>query len=228
MSVAAALDEAMARLEAGALDERRRFMAEKYAPTALQHLGCPMPVVHAVARSLSRGEPSLELVEELVATGVVEGRMVAYDLCWAWRKQLPFTAEQVEALGVGNDNWPCADLYAAIVSGPMWMLGVLDDEQILGWARRDDPWWRRMAATSTVAWNKKRRGGTGDTRRTLMLCHELAADRDPFVVKAVSWALRELVPWDPEAVRGFLETHEVAARVRREATKKLTTGRKNG
>jgi hypothetical protein len=49
------------------------------------------------------------------------------------------------------------------------------------------------------------------------------------VVKALSWALRELVVWDPAAVRGFLDDHgdAVAARVRREVTTKLETGRKD-
>ena len=49
------------------------------------------------------------------------------------------------------------------------------------------------------------------------------------VVKAVSWALRELAIWDPAAVRAFLAAHdrELAARVKREARSKLETGLKN-
>jgi 3-methyladenine DNA glycosylase AlkD len=47
------------------------------------------------------------------------------------------------------------------------------------------------------------------------------------VVKALSWALRELVVWDPEAVRRFLDDHEgLSARVRREVRSKLETGHK--
>ena len=46
----------------------------------------------------------------------------------------------------------------------------------------------------------------------------------------MSWALRSLVEWDPDAVRGFLADHgpEVAARARRETAHKLETGRKSG
>jgi 3-methyladenine DNA glycosylase AlkD len=33
------------------------------------------------------------------------------------------------------------------------------------------------------------------------------ADPDDMVVKAMSWALRELVPHDPDAVRAFLTRH---------------------
>jgi len=49
------------------------------------------------------------------------------------------------------------------------------------------------------------------------------------VVKAMSWALRELVVHDPDAVWAFLGEHEgrLAARARREVRNKLTTGLKN-
>jgi 3-methyladenine DNA glycosylase AlkD len=72
-------------------------------------------------------------------------------------------------------------------------------------------------------------GRAGDTERTLDICRRLAADGDDMVVKALSWALRELVVWDPEAVRRFLDTyHEViATRIRREVRSKLETGGKH-
>jgi 3-methyladenine DNA glycosylase AlkD len=82
---------------------------------------------------------------------------------------------------------------------------------------------------STVPLNLAAAGGTGDAPRTLDICGRLVDDRDDMVVKALSWALRELVPRDPEAVRGFLADHDgrLAARVRREVATKLDTGRKS-
>ncbi len=82
---------------------------------------------------------------------------------------------------------------------------------------------------STVALNVKASGGTGDTDRTLAVCRILIDDHDDMVVKALSWALRALVPHDPEAVQGFLTEYEecLAARVKREVKNKLTTGLKN-
>jgi hypothetical protein len=73
------------------------------------------------------------------------------------------------------------------------------------------------------------RGGTSDVPRTLRLCRLLAADHEDMVVKAMSWALREVSKRDPAAVRAFLERHSgvLAARVVREVTNKLVTGRKN-
>ena len=57
----------------------------------------------------------------------------------------------------------------------------------------------------------------------------LVDDHDDMVAKALSWALRELVPRDAEAVQAFLAEHEhvLAARVKREVRNKLTTGLKN-
>lgn len=57
----------------------------------------------------------------------------------------------------------------------------------------------------------------------------LIADRDEMVVKALSWALRELAKREPKPVRAFLTTHKdaLAARLTREVNNKLTTGLKN-
>ena len=57
----------------------------------------------------------------------------------------------------------------------------------------------------------------------------LVGDYDDMVVKAMSWALRELVVHDADAVAEFLSEHEdvLAARVKREVRNKLTTGLKN-
>jgi 3-methyladenine DNA glycosylase AlkD len=49
------------------------------------------------------------------------------------------------------------------------------------------------------------------------------------VVKAMSWALRELSKRDQKAVRSFLDEHrdKLSARVLREVRNKLSTGLKN-
>lgn len=50
------------------------------------------------------------------------------------------------------------------------------------------------------------------------------------IVKALSWALRELSKHDKKAVGKFMQEHNenLAGRVRREVYTKLKTGRKNG
>ncbi len=61
------------------------------------------------------------------------------------------------------------------------------------------------------------------------MCALLVEDRDDMVVKALSWALRELSKRDSKTVRVFLAEHKevLAARVLREVRSKLNTGLKN-
>ena len=90
-------------------------------------------------------------------------------------------------------------------------------------------WWRRAALVSTVALNVRSQGGMGDAPRTFMVCQLLVADPDDMLVKALSWALRELAAHNPQAVRAFLDENEnvLAGRVKREVSKQLNTGLKN-
>ena len=57
----------------------------------------------------------------------------------------------------------------------------------------------------------------------------LLDDRDDMVVKAMSWALRELTKFRSADVQEFLDQHseKLAPRVKREVGSKLKTGLKN-
>jgi len=135
----------------------------------------------------------------------------------------------LEALGRGIDNWIAVDCFGCFVSGPVWREGLVPDSLIQRWARSKDRWWRRAAVVSTVPLNNKTRGGGGDAARTLRICEMLTHDRDDMVVKAMSWALRELSKRDSQAVKGFIQKHhdDLAPRVLREVSNKLETGLKN-
>ncbi|HEY1848658.1 MAG TPA: DNA alkylation repair protein [Opitutaceae bacterium] len=138
------------------------------------------------------------------------------------------TAREVEALGRGLDSWGAVDCFGVLVAGPAWRRGRLTDNRIHRWARSPDRWRRRAALVSTVALNSAADAGLVDARRTLAVCRRLAGDRDPLVVKALSWALRQLAKRDPGAVRAYLAADGdlLAAQVRREVRNKLETGRK--
>jgi len=138
-------------------------------------------------------------------------------------------ASELEELGQGINSWSSVDSFARTLVGLAWLKGQVSDELIYKWAHSKDRWWRRAALVSTVALNRRSQGGRGDIPRTLEVCRLLVDDHDDTVVKAMSWALRELVVHDPEAVREFLSEYEdvLAARVKREVKNKLTTGLKN-
>jgi 3-methyladenine DNA glycosylase AlkD len=157
-------------------------------------------------------------------------RWLAYDLINHHRAALAsIDAAELESLGQGMDSWGAVDSFGRSLSGPVWRQRQVPDALIHKWAHSEDRWWRRAALVSTVPLNVRARGGTGDVPRTLAVCRLLVDDRDDMVVKAMSWALRELVVYDPDAVRAFLAEYDdrLAARAKREVRNKLTTGLKN-
>jgi len=157
-------------------------------------------------------------------------RFVAYEIIKHHRASLAsLRQKQLEQFGNGIDEWGEVDCFACYLAGPAWREHQVPDKVIHRWARSKDRWWRRAALVSTVPLNSKAQGGNGDTARTLEVCGLLAGDRDDMVVKAMSWALRELSKRDPKSVRQFLDKHHglVAARVLREVSNKLSTGLKN-
>jgi 3-methyladenine DNA glycosylase AlkD len=170
-----------------------------------------------------------------VAYGLLEGgdlvpRFVAYELVCHHGPTLAGLGEKaLLRLGRGIDSWGAVDCFACFLSGRAWRERQIPDAVIHQWARSSDRWWRRAALVSTVPLNNRSQGGRGDPGRTLPVCALLLPDRDDMVVKAMSWALRELSKRDAATVRAFLVEHQtsLAPRVLREVGNKLTTGLKN-
>jgi 3-methyladenine DNA glycosylase AlkD len=138
------------------------------------------------------------------------------------------TPATIRRLGRGLADWASVDTFACYLAGPAWREGRLPTSQVHAWLGSPDRWQRRAAVACTVALNVPARGGRGDAARTLAVCRRVVKDRDDMVVKALSWALRSLVAWDPRAVSAFLAEHAetLAGRVKREVGTKLRTGRK--
>ena len=169
-----------------------------------------------------------EAARRILETG--QHRWIAYELILdhpeAFRS---LDRDTLEHLGSGIDSSSSVDSFARTLSGPAWRDGLISSDTIRAWARSPDRWWRRAALVSTVALNVESRGGKGDFDKTLGICEILLEDRDDMVVKALSWALRELIAHDPARVEAFVRAHEdvLAPRVKREVRNKLDTGLKN-
>jgi 3-methyladenine DNA glycosylase AlkD len=187
--------------------------------------------IRRVRRDYSRrlhglsGEEILALADALVD----RHRWVAYELLYHHPDGFAaIGVREVERLARGMDGWGSVDAFSRYISGPAWQRRLVPDTAVQGWAHSPSRWWRRAALVSTVGLNLRAAGGTGDTERTLDICSRLVADRDDMVVKAMSWALRELVVWDAGSVSRFLDEHgnQLAPRVVREVRSKLDTGLK--
>lgn len=137
------------------------------------------------------------------------------------------TIAQLLQLGEGIDSWSAVDCFACILSGPVWRDGRLSGTLVHDWACSADHWWRRTALVSTVALS--RRGTAQDIRAAIEICTLAVSDRHDMVVKALSWALREIAKKHPGQAGKFLARHRagLAARVIREVQNKIATGLKN-
>lgn len=178
----------------------------------------------------TRAELVIQMALNLTRLHDLTLRWVAFELVQHHKAAFrALDATLLEKLGQGIDSWAAVDAFACYLAGPAWREGQIKDKAIERWSHSKNRWWRRAALVSTVPLNCKTRGGRGNSLRTLRICELLASDRDDMVVKALSWALRELAKHDPDSVREFMIQHseELAPRVRREVENKLRTGLKN-
>lgn len=211
----------------GVEDVRRRL-------AALASLDAPS--VRAIRRQYTRqladASPAfaLRFVRALLKNGGWPERVVAWEVLAAHDGAFRLLNDRLaEEMAGGLADWASVDLYGVTVLGQAWRAGLVTDSTIITWTRSPDRWRRRLALVATVPLNLRSRGGAGDASRTLRVCRALVDDRDGMVVKAMSWALRQLAGHDPQSVESFLRTHDhrLAARVKREVLKKLRTGLKS-
>jgi 3-methyladenine DNA glycosylase AlkD len=192
--------------------------------------------IRTFRRELSRrlaSEPSdfvFLLSLKLLETKETVAPFFAYELVQHHREaSRGLNSRKLKQLGEGISSWGEVDTFACYLSGPAWRERQVPDSLIARWARSKNRWWRRAAVVSTVPLNNKARGGHGDALRTLQICQLVVHDRDDMVLKALSWALRELAKRDSNAVKTFLNKNKqsLASRVVREVNNKLKTGLKN-
>lgn len=217
-------------------DDHVKFMAAEIAARLHSLSSAKTPVVRNLRREYSKrlahagARPVLALALQLLRTPSDLHRFMAYELLNKHRVALAsLRARDLQRLGRGLNSWSAVDTFACYLSGPAWREKQISDALVAKWACSKDRWWRRTALVSTVPLNRKALGGKGDAKRTLRTCRMLVHDRDDLVVKALSWALREVIQHNAIAVRTFIRVHknDLAPRVLREVRNKLQTGLKN-
>lgn len=189
-------------------------------------------LLRANKKSLKKEAPDFlyQLALALIGLENTECRRMAYELIYGLPHSFQsLDRDRIEVLGEGLDNWACVDNFSLNVAGPAWRQEYLGDEVLVDWVQSDDLWWRRAAVVATIPLNLKSRGGLGDGGRTLLICEKVLEDKSRMVQKALSWALRTLVPIHRAAVEDMLGRNEskLTALVKRELKKKLKTGKKN-
>ena len=218
-------------------DTVRKEASKTMFPTSMEYMGVRTPNFRKLFKTwweeirLWSPEELIQFAKELVETRIFECNQLAYEILWKNKNALKLlNLKDLEELGRNMDNWATTDTFSVLLSGFAWRENQITDADVLNWLKSDNRWWRRAAVVSTVPLNLKSRGGKGDTKRTLMICEKVISNRDNMIVKALSWALRELSKSDKPAVETFMKEYDsqLAGLVRREVYTKLETGRKNG
>jgi len=216
-------------------EEKRRRFAQTSYPTCMQILGVTVPNLKGVLKEVKiqvkgwEPESKINLCRRLIETDIFECQQLAFELLGRDKKALAtMTSDDIEAFGKNLDNWISVDYYAVFIVGYAWRTGKIGIEWVKEFLKSDNIWIKRIAIVATVALNQKARGGTGDASQTLSICQLAVEDHEEMIIKALSWALRELAKVDPESVAEFMELHreKLHKKALREVTHKLEFGTK--
>lgn len=165
-------------------------------------------------------------LDTLRSLPVVEAKTLATDMAVRKRKQFEKSQWQLFSMWLDDcEGWAlvdnlCCDLLSEFLLRWPELLDKTDN-----WARSKNLWKRRAALVILV-----RPARDGHFSAALFQRLEfLAADHDPMIYKAVSWALRSAITAERAKVERFLHDHSSVLKpvVIREVRTKLDTGRKS-
>jgi len=217
-------------------DEKRIEFAKKSYPTKMHVIGVTVPNLKIVLKELKkqtklfRTQEKLDLIKQLIDENVFELQQLAFEYLQTEKNLYKsLTVDFIERIEKNLDNWLSVDYFGAIVVGCAWRENLIDTEKVKRYLSSSDFWIRRIAIVATVSLNQKARGGLGDSKRTLEICQLVVDDHAEMIIKALSWALRELAKIDKESVIEFINKYKdkLHKKVLREVTNKLETGLKN-
>lgn len=113
------------------------------------------------------------------------------------------------------------DTVDALAAKPVGILGAKFPDTIPAemdkWAVSDNMWLRRTAILFQLKYKKET-----DEQRLYTYIRQNANSKEFFIQKAIGWALREFSKTNPDSVKNFIESTELAALSRREGLKYLS------
>jgi len=217
-------------------DEKRIEFAKKSYPTKMHVIGVTVPNLKIVLKELKKQTKTfnsidkLDLIKRLVDQDIFELQQIAFEYLQSQKNLYKsLTEEYIESIEKNLDNWISVDYFGAIVVGCAWRENFVSIEKVKNYLKSDNFWIRRIAIVATVSLNQKARDGLGDSKRTLEICKLVVDDHQEMIIKALSWALRELAKIEKEPVIEFVNEYEnrLHKKVLREVKNKLETGLKN-
>lgn len=217
-------------------DEKRIEFARKSYPTKMHVIGVTVPNLKIVLKELKaqtkalKDSEKLVLIKKLIDANVFELQQLAFEYLQSQKTLLKsINEEYITSIEKNLDNWLSVDYFGAIVVGCAWRENYISTEKVKAYLKYECFWMRRIAIVATISLNQKARGGYGDSKRTIEICKLVVNDHEEMIVKALSWALRELAKIDKAVVEAFIDEYVYCLhkKVLREVRNKLVTGLKN-
>jgi len=112
--------------------------------------------------------------------------------------------------------WDTVDALASSCVGELVRADRTLASEMDRWIDDENIWVARSAILHQLRWNEDT-----DAARLFDYAERRADHPEFFIRKAIGWALRQYSRTDPEAVRSFVDTHELSGLTRREAIKHL-------
>ena len=196
-------------------DRKRAIGAHMYMKEIAPFIGVATPERRNLVKKIAKSMPS-PTSHELGATARKlwklderEFQYAANDLIGIhWKvADKNFLAEHVEDLIITKSWWDTVDGLGSVAVSPLTdKYGC--EKLIAQWNKSPNMWLNRAA----IQHQRGRRFET-DVNLVLQYCEDHSDSTEFFIVKAIGWALRDLAPISPSAVRKFLKDHPDLGRV---------------
>lgn len=118
----------------------------------------------------------------------------------------------LEKLITTHSWWDTVDVLSANHAGLYFRTFFTQKNILLTWIHSPNLWLRRAALLVQLR-NKEQT----DASLLFTLCKTCASEKEPFIQRAIGWALREYGKTDPKAVRAFLGSERLLPLAYREA-----------
>jgi 3-methyladenine DNA glycosylase AlkD len=196
-------------------DRKRAIGAQAYMKNIAPFIGVATPERRNLVKMIAKTLPA-PTSEELGMTARKlwklderEFQYAANDLIGIhWKiADKKFLADHVEHLIISKSWWDTVDGLGSVAVSPL--TDKYGCEALINkWNQSPNMWLNRAA----IQHQRGRRFET-DINLVLQYCDDHSDSKEFFIVKAIGWALRDLAPISPSAVRGFLKDHPFLGRV---------------
>lgn len=205
-------------------DASKATAMKQYLRHKFDFFGIPAPQRREITRIFWKvhGLPPIatlhQTVVELWEIPERELQMAALDICQKLMKKIDEAhIETLEYMLTHKQWWDTIDLTAANLGGNYFKLFPKNiDTYIPKWQQSNDFWLNRSAILFQLKYKKET---NTDLLAESILRH--AKSGEFFIQKAIGWALREYSKTNPEWVRSFIQSHQLASLSVKEGSKYL-------